>query len=89
MASLAYSKSTPGVWFVNPQEWLTRNLFKAVSIWEIPLLKPRYTCAVDPTLKRSDELPHAVLVAGLKSNLDFFAKGGTCESGVIDIHQEI
>lgn len=88
MAALAYSKSTPGMWFINPQEWVARNLFKAVSIWKIPLLKPRYTCAIDPALKRS-EIPHEVLVAGLKTNLDFFAMGGTCESGVIDIHQQI
>eukprot|EP00752_Nemacystus_decipiens_P001258 g1256.t1 len=90
MASLAYSNNTPGMWFVNPQEWVAQNLFKAASIWEIPLLKPRYTCTIDPSLQRS-EMPHAVLVAGLQSNLDFFAKGGTCESGVIDIeiHQQM
>ena len=84
MAALAYSRRTPGIWFVNPQEWLARNLFKAASIWEIPLLKPRFTCAIDPTLQRS-EMPHELLVVGLKSNLDFFVKGGTCESGVIDL----
>lgn len=76
------------MWFVSPQDWLARNLFKAASIWEIPLLKPRYTCAIDPTLEGSSEVPHAVLVAELKSNLDFFSKGGTCESGLIDILRE-
>lgn len=84
MAALAYSRKTPGMWFINPQEWVARNLFKAASIWEIPLLKPRYTCTVNPSLERS-EIPNAVLVAELKSNLDFFAKGGTCESGLLDI----
>eukprot|EP00903_Cladosiphon_okamuranus_P007272 g7050.t1 len=87
MASLAYSRNTPGMWFINPQEWVARNLFKAASIWEIPLLKPRYTCTIDPGLHRS-EIPNDVLVAELKSNLDFFARGGTCESGVLDIHHQ-
>eukprot|EP00903_Cladosiphon_okamuranus_P008109 g7816.t1 len=76
MAALAYSRKTPGMWFINPQEWVARNLFKSVSIWEIPLLKPRYTCTIDPALRRS-KIPNAVLVAELKNNLDFFAKGGT------------
>lgn len=86
MAALAYSRDIPGMWFINPQEWVARNLFKTVSIWDIPLLKPRYTCTIDPALERS-ELTNPAFVSELKSNLDFFAKGGTCESGLIDMHE--
>lgn len=81
LAALAYSRDTPGVWFLDPQNWVSKNLFKAASIWEIPLVKPRYTCNVAPKFlaTSSDE------VAGvLQDNLDFFARGGKCDSGVID-----
>lgn len=76
------------MWFVNPQDWVARNLFKAASIWDIPLLKPRYTCAVDAAHQQTDMSP-GDLAAVLKSNLAFFSKGGTCESGLIDTSQHV
>lgn len=88
MAALAYSRDTPGIWFIDPQEWVARNLFKAASIWDIPLLKPRYTCTIDSTLQQS-EISNADLAPVLKSSLDFFSKGGTCESGLIDTSQMV
>ena len=47
LAAMAYARNSPGVWFVNPQAWVTEHLFKAASIWDIPLVKPRFVCTID------------------------------------------
>ena len=83
MAALAYSRNIPGVWFVDPQTWVSQHLFRTASIWEIPLVKPRFTCSIDPLARKSyTENMDVALV--LQSNLDFFTHGGTCDSGYID-----
>lgn len=87
LAALAYSRNTPGVWFFDPQAWVSQHLFKAASIWDIPLVKPRYTCALNPMMKQSD-LQGLDVASILQSNLDFFSKGGTCLNGVIDYQPE-
>ncbi|CAM9403327.1 unnamed protein product [Ectocarpus fasciculatus] len=81
LAALAYSRETPGVWFVDPQAWVGQNLFKEASIWNIPLVKPRYTCAIAPSQLEPGS-PSTVEV--LQKNLDFFSKGGKCASGLIE-----
>lgn len=79
LAALQYKRATPGMWFFNPQEWLTKHLFQAASIWDIPLVKPRFTCEIYP----SGSVPEADVAGVLRRNLDFFAMGGTCEGGTI------
>ncbi|CAM9164100.1 unnamed protein product [Ectocarpus sp. 6 AP-2014] len=79
LAALQYKRAAPGIWFFNPQEWVTNHLFQTASIWEIPLVKPRFTCELDP-VSSADESDVADI---LQRNLDFFAMGGTCEGGVI------
>lgn len=86
MAALAYSRNTPGVWFVDPQAWVSQHLFKTASIWEIPLVKPRYTCSIDPLAMKSNPDDIDVTLV-LQSNLDYFVQGGTCDSGYIDIRR--
>ncbi|CAM9900724.1 unnamed protein product [Ectocarpus fasciculatus] len=81
LAALAYSRETPGVWFVDPQAWVGQNLFKEASIWNIPLVKPRYTCAIAPAQLEPGN-PNTAEV--LQSNLDFFSKGGKCANGLIN-----
>ncbi|CAB1119417.1 unnamed protein product [Ectocarpus sp. CCAP 1310/34] len=82
LAALAYSRETPGVWFVDPQAWVGQNLFKEASIWDVPLVKPRYMCAIAPAQLEPGS-PNTANV--LQSNLDFFSKGGKCANGLIDI----
>ena len=77
LAAVAYSKRTPGVWFVNPQAWVSQHLFKDASIWEIPLVKPRFSCSLDVSHGVED------LAGALRRNLDFFTQGGTCENGMM------
>lgn len=79
LAALQFSRNTPGVWFLNPQEWVADHLFKAASIWEIPLVKPRFTCSVGPAAHKKD----ADIAGILQRSLEYFSKGGTCENGVI------
>ncbi|CAM9459802.1 unnamed protein product [Scytosiphon promiscuus] len=82
LAAFAYSRSTPGLWFLDPQGWLSQHLFKEVPIWAIPLVKPRYTCAIPPALLDTGNQDIADV---LRDNLDFFARGGKCENGLIDM----
>lgn len=41
---------------VNVSQWTHDHLFKAASVWDVPLLKPRFGCIVDlsPTLEGYD-----------------------------------
>eukprot|EP00904_Undaria_pinnatifida_P010718 jgi/Undpi1/6777/HiC_scaffold_21.g09255.m2 len=84
MAALAYSRNTPGVWFIDPQTWVSQHLFKTASIWEIPLVKPRFTCTVDKPVVHADAGLGDLGVI-LQANLDFFTHGGTCDGGYIDM----
>lgn len=79
LAALAYARNTPGVWFGDPQVWLDQHLFQEASIWDIPLVKPRFTCAIALALE-PDSLRAATT---LQNNLDFFSRGGKCEDGLI------
>ncbi|CAM9924133.1 unnamed protein product [Ectocarpus fasciculatus] len=81
LAALAYSRKMPGVWFVDPRGWVGQNLFKEASIWDIPLVKPRYTCTI-----ASDALDSASPKTAqvLQSSVDFFAIGGKCANGLIE-----
>ncbi|CAM9449896.1 unnamed protein product, partial [Ectocarpus sp. 8 AP-2014] len=81
LAALAYSRDTPGVWFLDPQAWVGQHLFQEASIWNIPLVKPRYTCAIAPA-QLDPGSPKTAEV--LQSNLDFFSMGGKCANGLID-----
>ncbi|CAM9319802.1 unnamed protein product [Ectocarpus sp. 12 AP-2014] len=81
LAALAFSRDTPGVWFLDPQAWVGQHLFQKESIWNIPLVKPRYTCAIPPAQLEPGS-PKAA--EALQSNLDFFSMGGKCANGLID-----
>ncbi|CAM9587062.1 unnamed protein product [Ectocarpus sp. 6 AP-2014] len=80
LAAVAYSRETPGVWFVDPRGWVGQNLFKEASIWDIPLVKPRFTCTI-----AADKLDSASpkTAEALQSIVDFFAIGGKCANGLI------
>ncbi|CAN0095559.1 unnamed protein product, partial [Ectocarpus sp. 4 AP-2014] len=96
LAALQYSRQREGVWFLDPQAWVSEYLFKEVSIWDIPLVKPRFTCAVDPALLRNHASAGAArggrssfeVAQVLQDGLDFFSKGGTCSNGQIDFRPE-
>lgn len=58
-----------------------QHVFKEASIWDIPLLKPRFSCGVEHTI-----LDSGLNVADtLVRSLDFFSDGGTCENGLIHV----
>lgn len=83
LAALQYARQTEGIWFFDPQAWVSQNLFKEASIWDIPLVKPRFTCAISPAILRQRD---DVDVTGvLEDSLDFFARGGKCPNGQIDV----
>jgi len=44
LAGLAYSQNPPGIWFLNPQQWVMHHMFRPASVWDIPLVKPRFGC---------------------------------------------
>lgn len=53
LAGLAYSQNPPGIWFLNPQQWVTHHMFKRASVWDIPLVKPRFGCSTNLALAAS------------------------------------
>lgn len=53
LAGLAYSQNPPGIWFLNPQQWVTHHMFKHASVWDIPLVKPRFGCSANLALATS------------------------------------
>lgn len=81
LAALAYSRNPEGVWFLNPQQWVSQHLFQAASIWDIPLVKPRFSCSVDPGL----DLAKFDVSASLMHQLEAFDNGATCESGFMEL----
>lgn len=81
LAALAYSRNRPGVWFLNPPQWVTHHMFKEASIWEIPLVKPRFGCSVDMSLS----LAGFDMASALQQSFENFkgepgdgARGGGC-----------
>lgn len=81
LAALAYSKNPEGIWFLNPQQWVAQHLFKAASIWDIPLVKPRFSCSLGPWVDLSEN----DLSAELRKQLDALMHGAACESGYMTI----
>ena len=83
LAALQYAQETEGIWFLDPQAWVSQHLFKEESIWDIPLVKPRFTCAINPmVLRQREDLEVADVLA---ANLDFFSRGGKCQNGLINV----
>eukprot|EP00903_Cladosiphon_okamuranus_P019226 g17680.t1 len=86
LAAHSYAQDTDGVRFVDPQAWVTQNLFKVTSVWDIPLMKPRFACAI-PTpsaLPNDDE----VRAGALKRSLEFFRRGGSCDNGLVALNPQ-
>lgn len=79
LASLAYSLNPAGVSFINPQQWVARHMFKQVSVWDIPLVKPRFGCAVDVSMSGQGY----DVAAEMEKKLEYFSTGGLCETGYI------
>lgn len=78
LAALAYSRNPPGVWFLNPQQWVTHHMFRTASIWDIPLVKPRFGCSASMSLSLE-----GYDVATELDRLVVSKDGGDCESGFL------
>ena len=77
LAALAFARNVESLVFTNPPQWSVENLFVAASIWDIPLVKPRFGCSFDPTLSLSGyELGERVA-----TELESFKLGLKCETG--------
>ncbi|CAM9163653.1 unnamed protein product, partial [Ectocarpus sp. 8 AP-2014] len=77
LAALAYSRGGHGVVFLDVRDWSRRNLFSNATIWDIPLLRPRFGCSFDVSLS----LKGYVLADAMTKELDGFKTGSTCELG--------
>lgn len=82
LAALIYSRNPPGVWFINPQQWVMNHMFEPASIWDIPLVKPRFGCAFDMSMavKGYD------MAAVLDAQLSHFMSGSSCDLGFMFVH---
>lgn len=81
LAALAYSSNPDGLVFVDPKQWSRQNLFSVPSIWDIPLVKPRFGCSVDTSLS---EIGYDV-ASWLTKNVDAFKYGAKCELGFKEV----
>ncbi|CAM9650691.1 unnamed protein product, partial [Ectocarpus sp. 12 AP-2014] len=75
LAALAYSRGGHGVVFVDVRDWSRRNLFSNATIWNIPLLRPRFGCSFDV----SPSLKGYVLADAMTKELDGLKAGSKCE----------
>ena len=50
LAGLAYSENQPGIWFIDPPQWVMHHMFEEASVWDIPLIKPRFGCSASLAL---------------------------------------
>lgn len=65
------------VHFINIRSWSQENLFSAASIWDIPLVKPRFGCSFDTALSLM-----GYRVGDFIANaLEAFKLGAKCELG--------
>ncbi|CAN0188924.1 unnamed protein product, partial [Ectocarpus sp. 13 AM-2016] len=77
LAALAYSRSPPGVAFVNMNEWSHQNLFSEASIWDVPMVKPRFGCSFDRSLGNQGYDMGEIFA----KELEAFKLGASCERG--------
>lgn len=81
LAALAFHNSPDSVTFVNPKRWSREKLFLKASVWDIPLIKPRFGCNYDVTPSRNGY----ALSKALERELDAFKLGLKCELGFRNI----
>lgn len=77
LAALAYSRNPDGVVFLSPIQWSQQNLFTVKSIWDIPLVKPPFSCTFDLLLAEKGY----DLAKYLDEQLEAFMRGAKCELG--------
>ncbi|CAB1112818.1 unnamed protein product [Ectocarpus sp. CCAP 1310/34] len=77
LAALAYSRSPPGVTFVNMNEWSHQNLFSEASIWDVPMVKPRFGCSLDRSLGNQGYDMGEIFA----KELEALKLGASCEQG--------
>ena len=82
LAALAFSRSPDSIAFVNPRRWSVSNLFVHRSIWDVPLIKPRFGCAYDMSLN----LLGYELGERTANELESFKLGLKCERGYREVH---
>lgn len=85
LAAAAFYHNQRGVLFVNQREWSHHHLFESVSVWDVPLVKPHFSCMVDirPSLKGFD------VARFIEDWFQAFQRGARCERGYIDMDQHL
>ncbi|CBJ32055.1 conserved unknown protein [Ectocarpus siliculosus] len=84
LAGLSYARNTEGVSFHNPAQWTHDHIFKEKSVWDIPLVKPHFSCALDINLSLQG-LDVAEQIGNL---VDSFRRGASCELGFEKMHKK-
>lgn len=83
LAALGFSLNPDSTTFNNPAEWVVENLFADVSIWDIPLAKPRFGCSYDMLLSQLGyDLGERIAI-----EFESFRLGlGKCDMGFRSVH---
>eukprot|EP00903_Cladosiphon_okamuranus_P019502 g17934.t1 len=82
LAALAFKRNPGSMVFMNPRQWSVQNLFVHQSIWDVPLVKPRFGCNYDIVLSVLGYDVSERLVKELES----FKLGLKCERGFREVH---
>lgn len=82
LAALAFSRNPDSLVFTNPRRWSVENLFTTKSIWDIPLVKPRFGCNFDMMLSQVGY----DLSERIAEELVAFKLGHKCEMGFRAVH---
>lgn len=81
LAVISYSRNPSGVAFVDPKQWSRHNLFSHPSIWDIPLLKPRFGCTIDISIQSQGYN----VAQELRKWVDAFHHGASCHQGFVSV----
>ncbi|CAM9729877.1 unnamed protein product [Scytosiphon promiscuus] len=88
LAGLAYSQNPPGIWFLNPQQWVTHHMFQQASVWDIPLVKPRFGCSTNLALAAEGyDVAHELnrFADSVGSGVGVGSGGSKCETGFLQL----
>lgn len=72
-------QNSDGVQFTNLRQWSHRHIFEDVSVWDVPLVKPLFSCSVDVSLS----MEGYDVAASLRERLNAFSHGARCDEGFL------
>eukprot|EP00903_Cladosiphon_okamuranus_P017930 g16498.t1 len=77
LAALGFFRSPDTMEYMTPQQWSGENMIAIQSVWDVPLVKPKFGCSYDMGLSISGY----DLAEKLTDELELFKLGLKCDTG--------